>query len=338
MKLDNGSYEKLFNGFFIIDCVVRRKDFCYFVVEQIYDEETESPPKSQIITRVVTYVTQPEKVKLGRIWGGQDLKGMHRLKAGVSLQPKEQFVGVSLNDHVYVLGSGDDGFENDLKGSNSKELRETKAGPEEYFLRGGIHKLRTIEGQLYGCGLGRTVITRHGKNDWFYHASLPKDKSFLDDTGFLDIDGFSSNDVYAAGGHGDVWHYDGNKWKQLAFPSNMTLGTVCCAGDGYVYIGADSGTVYRGRAEKWERIHRGDMTLSYRDMVWHDGKVWATNDHGIWVIENGKVNRADAPDKVRVCSGHLSVGDGVMLLAGVYGAAMHDGKDWHMVIDYNDLA
>ncbi|HEX8610681.1 MAG TPA: hypothetical protein VF800_05275 [Telluria sp.] len=72
-------------------------------------------------------------------------------------------------------------------------------------------------------------------------------------------------------------------------------------------------------------------------MVWHDGKVWATNDHNVWVIENGKIKRANIPDNIRICAGHLSVGDGVMLLAGVYGAAMHDGKEWRMIIDYNDL-
>ncbi|HEX8610682.1 MAG TPA: hypothetical protein VF800_05280 [Telluria sp.] len=132
----------------------------------------------------------------------------------MSFKPKEQFVGVSLNDHVFVLGGGDGGFETDLKGLESKELRE--AGPEEYLMRGGIHKLRTIDGELYGCGLGRTVITRVGKDNWRYHTQLPKDKNFLDDTGFLDIDGFSPTDIYAAGGHGDLWHYDGKIWKQIA--------------------------------------------------------------------------------------------------------------------------
>lgn len=333
MKLDAHSYEQCFKGFFLIDCVVRKKDILYFVVEQIYNEETDDPPKRKMRTRVISCIDRPDI----QPWSDSELGGMHRLKAGVSLHPKEQFVGVSLNDHVFVIGSGEAGLENDIKGSDSRQLREAKAAPEAYLTRGGIHTLRTIAGEVYGCGSGRTVITRKGANEWFYHTQLPKDKHFLDPTGFHDIDGFSATDIYAAGGHGDLWHYDGEEWKQLDFPSKMSLGSICCAGDGQVYIGADGGTVYRGRAERWERIHRGDLTLSYRDMVWHDGKVWATNDHGVCGIENGKLKRANVSGKVRICSGHLSVGDGVMLLAGVYGAALHDGKDWQIIIDYNDL-
>jgi hypothetical protein len=63
-----------------------------------------------------------------------------------------------------------------------------------------------------------------------------------------------------------------------------------------------------------------------------------TSDYGVWVIENDKVKRAEISDKIRTCAGHLSVGDGVMLLAGIYGAALHDGTTWHEIIDYSDLA
>ena len=332
MKLNRTSYEKLFKGFYILDCVVRRRDFCYFIIEQEqeYDDESDTPPKNKALTRVITYVTQPEKVKAGKIWGGQDLTGMHYLKAGVSYQPKEQFVGVSLNDHVYVLGSGDDELENDLEGGRA-------ATGKDIGMRGGISKSRTIEGWLWIAGSGRTVGRRLGRNQWEWHDVIPY-KSLMDDGGFLDIDGFSLTDIYAVGGHGDVWHYNGAKWKQLPFPSNMTLEAVCCAGDGQVYIGAESGTVFKGRDNKWKLISRGSMSIPFKDMVWYQDKVWCTSDYGLWTIENDKLKDADVPDKVRVRAGNLSVGDGVMLLAGAYGAALHDGREWKTIIDYSDLA
>lgn len=334
MKLDSKNYDRFFKGFSIVDCVVRRKDFCYFILEQEYDEETKTPPKSKLQTRVITYVTQPAKVATGRIWGGKIFTGILMMKAGVSLVPKEQFVGVSLNDRVYVLGSGDDELENDLLGSDSRQLKAANAPREAYKLRGGIRRLKTIDGVLYGCGGGRTVITRQGRNDWYYHIdAIP-----YEDTAFNDIDGFSTSDIYAVGGEGDVWHYDGTQWQPIPFPSNVNLNAVCCGGDGQVYIAsAHLGLFFVGRGNRWKTIQYRQLALPIRDMVWHQGKVWFTNDYGLWTIDNGVISEADVPGKIAAYSGHLSVGDGVMLLAGIYGAAMHDGEQWHAVIDFDDL-
>ncbi|NHZ42693.1 hypothetical protein [Massilia aquatica] len=94
------------------------------------------------------------------------------------------------------------------------------------------------------------MIDRVGKDVWNYHLSLPKKTDDLDASGFQDIDGFSPEDIYAVGGKGDVWHVDGQQWTQLPFPSEMNLSSVCCAPDGVVYIGAGSGTVFKGRAAR----------------------------------------------------------------------------------------
>ncbi|WP_426338226.1 hypothetical protein ACN9MZ_17395 [Pseudoduganella sp. S-14] len=331
MKLDKKSYEKHFEGFSIIDCVVRNRDILYFVLQQEDDGNDDSPAP---LARIVPCIDMPDVPP----WGHMELRGMQRLIGGVSFVPKEQFVGVSLNDHVYVLGGGEKEFEHDLKGVDSKQLKEQNASADQYLLRGGVNKLRTIDGRLYGCGRGRTVIHRIGKNEWHYHIELPDSKHFLDPIGFKDIDGFSEKDIYAVGGKGDVWHFDGVKWKQVTFPSNMDLWTVCCAGDGEVYIGAESGTVFKGRNNKWKMISRGDMSLPFKDMVWYQGKVWCTSDYGLWVIDKDKVHQADVPASVSSCSGHLSVGDGVMLLAGMYGAALHNGEEWKRIINYGDFA
>jgi hypothetical protein len=327
MKLSKSDYEKYLNGFFITDCVIRKKDMFYFVAEQEFEGDESTQNKAKRKTRVVTCFAEPNPAD---VWSISVLTGMQRMKAGVSHHPKEQFVGVSLNDHVYLLGSGDGGFEDDMQGGKN-------AAGQMVGMRGGVAKTRVIDGWLWLAGSGRTVGRRLGRNAWEWHDSIPY-KNLMSDGGFLDIDGFSLTDIYAAGGHGDLWHFDGQKWLQLPFPSNMTLTTVCCGGDGEVYIGADGGTVYQGRGDRWKRIHVGGMTLPYRDMVWHQNKVWCTNDHGIVVIDQGQHKKTEMPDWVRVCAGHMSAGDGVLLVAGMYGAAMHDGKDWHKIIDYNDLA
>ena len=50
------------------------------------------------------------------------------------------------------------------------------------------------------------------------------------------------------------------------------------------------------------------------------------------MIEDGKLKEAELPAEVTASAGNLSVGDGVMLLAGMYGATVYDGKTWTRLI------
>jgi len=153
----------------------------------------------------------------------------------------------------------------------------------------------------------------------------PKVDGPFSDGGFDAIAGFSETDIYCVGGKGDAWRYDGTRWQVCPVGTDMQFWSVCCAGDGLVYIGMQSGSVLRGRENDWEVIHQDEMTLPFKDMVWFDGKVWCTSDYGLWVIENGQLSEADVPPGVKACSGNLSVGDGLMLLAGMYGASVYGG-------------
>jgi hypothetical protein len=328
--LNQENYDAMFKGFQITDCVVRKKDLVYFVLQPIEEEAREDEVlQTRLIQCVERQGLQP--------WGNQPLPHFSKFLAGVSHSPTEQFVGVSSTGFVFATGSGDAGVEDDLKGVHSRQLQAANAPRDAFLLRGGISKLRTIAGRVWGVGGGRTVIDRVGKNNWNYHTSLPKPTSFLDPDGFEDIDGFAEDDIYAVGGDGDVWHFDGKKWRQVSFPSNMQLESICCAGDGHVYIGAESGSVFKGRGNTWKLIERGNMALPFRDMVWFQDAVWCTSDYGLWNIRKDSVLPADVPSTVKVCAGNLSVGDGVMLLAGVYGAAIHDGTAWRRMIDYNGI-
>jgi len=45
----------------------------------------------------------------------------------------------------------------------------------------------------------------------------------------------------------------------------------------------------------------------------------------------------DLPDFVRASTGYMSAADGVMVIAGMYGASMHNGKEWVSLVDLIDL-
>lgn len=305
-------YERNFRGYGIRDAVVRDRNIFSFILLQDWDCDTPRPFEEELTTLYVAYFS--DEGPLGR-WGSDDLYGFAGMMAGASQKPLWQNINIDRLGQVYVKGSGVTEIENTIPGGGGE-------GP----MRGDVRRLKQINGWLYASGGGRSLCKRLGRNDWEEIGVLPPEGK--GEVGFDDFDGFSEADIYAAGGRGDVWHYDGSAWRQLPFPSKMWIESVCCGADGHVYIGAQNGHVFRGRGNRWEHIHEGDLSLPFKDMVWFGDRIYATNDYGLWEIKDGIVGRSSEPADITICSGNLSVGDGVMLLAGHYGAALHDGNSW----------
>jgi hypothetical protein len=302
--------ERSCKGYFVYDCAVRdAKTFTFLLLQNQADAASGSK-------RLLTYFPYD---KDGERLDWSTYEGFSGPKIAASTTPKNQTVMVSRSRLVATLGGGADEMEHAI--------------PKGVLF--SCFSLATIDGSIYAVGPWRSVAKRLGQNQW---ESLTGDRSTLplppkvvasNDGGFEAIAGFNTNDIYCVGGKGDAWRYDGQRWYQCKVPTDMYFESVCCAGDGHVYIGMQSGSVMRGREDRWEIIHRDEMTLPFKDMVWFDGRVWCTSHYGLWVIEDGKLKEADVPPEVKACSGNLSVGDGVMLLAGMYGASVHDGKRWN---------
>jgi hypothetical protein len=324
MEMLKSIYSRFVEGFQITDCVVREKNIFYFVLREDYTkwpkwDGGEPPSDGELKVRVVDYF-RDEPVDAQ--WGCTNLNGFVAVVAGVSKFPKEQFVGIARSGEVYVLGNGDDEIE--------IKLPSWKVGGVN---RGSIDRSRTIGGRLYIAGGGRTVGYRAAKNDWVsLTQGLPFDyDKEWDSAGFSDIDGFAVDDIYCVGGKGDVWHFDGIKWEKLPFPSNLYLYTVCCAGDGQVYISGYGGTTFKGRGDKWKKIYQGEMSIPFKDMVWYEEKVWCTSDYGLWTIEDDKLKPAEVDAEILGASGYLSTADGILLLGGYGGAAYKENGKWHRI-------
>ena len=323
MEISHEEHDVNFKGYQIVDCVVRSKKFFYFSLREDYTQwdhwkdGMEAPSEENLSRRIVCF--SREKTSLKR-WGHVELSGYRNLRSGISKLPKEQYVGIDLEGSVYVIGGGENEIEENVPTWESN-------GPN----RGTISSCRTIDGYLYVTGLGRSVGYKTGKNTWSsLTQGIPYDyEKDQGKCGFEDIDGFNVNDIYCVGGKGDVWNFNGKKWQQIYFPSNLDLYTVCCAGDGHVYISGYGGTTFKGRGDKWKKIYKGQMAIPFKDMVWYEDKVWCTSDYGLWTIENEKLEIADVDDEVKIASGYLSTEDGVLLLAGYNGAAYKQDGKWH---------
>ena len=251
--------------------------------------------------------------------GRGQLGGFDSFISGISHKPKSQHIAVSHSNDVVIVGSGES--------SEEKIKHHRDGGP----LRGGISKLRTIDGWAYLCGGNNSVTRREGPDNWSdISKSIPNpDREDYLHNRFEDIDGFNENDIYCVGTDGQVYHFDGKSWRQQDFPSNIHLYTVCCGQDGFVYISGFQGKTFKGKLNTWEVISGPSTTLPFKDMVWYENKVWCTSDHGVWTIENNKVIEAKLPTSgIRLCQGNLSAADGVLLLAGYGGAAFLENGEW----------
>ncbi len=318
-------YKKTLFTYFITDCAVRNKDRFSFIVDRWYsDKEVEeeegngwSPafrPK-----RLVTFFRQDP---IGDQWGATDFSNWTHVRCGVADKPKSQYIAIELEeDRVYVIGSGEDFFDTPL----------TKSLPNNPN-RGGIRKIKTINGYAYVCGGGRSLGKRMGKGKWESYTHLLEPHPEAGRGGFDDFDGFSETDIYAAGGKGDVWHFDGKQWRQIAFPTNAWVQTVCCGADGNVYISCYEGLTFMGRGDTWKKIHDGGVYLGWRDMVWYEDRAWCASENGLWTIHNNKVETVrDLPSEISVCSGNLHANDGVLLMAGMGGAAFRENGQWNSI-------
>jgi len=315
-------WSQVLRGWTITDCAVRSSSIVYLVARQdLPYEQSSSMWDHDVLTRFIAIY--PDDTIKGSITC-QELDGFNKPRCGVAHEPLPQGLIVARNrdGDVWAAGSG-------------------RNGPMEQIAPGKgpmTMKVKCINGHAYSVGSGRAIYKRINLNHW---VKLDNGFSQEDATryqGFYDMDGFSETDMYAVGGHGDIWHYDGTIWMQEGFPSNMQLNTVTCAGDGYVYVSGMGGTLWRGRNSTWEHLYDGSYTVPWNDVLWFEDKLWLASDYmlRIW---NGKelVPVTDDEGDELPFSGHMDAYDGLLVIADSNSVmAYQDGKWRTLVAPYED--
>lgn len=275
MKMKNiGIYDKLrqsLTNFHISNCSIRSKNCIYIMFEdhQEYDENAD------VLFRAGTFYPKTKGV-----WGYDGFKKVYRVKSCVI--PNGPAIVVDFNGQALS--------------QTGEEKEETvfefeKRLPLIRQIR--VMQVREIDGKAYMAGSLRTVFRREGPNKWTCLSG--NDLSVRDegdrqkrDLGFDDIDGFSANDIYACGGEGDLFHYDGKQWHEIDSPTNVDLLSICCAGNGKVYVGGMKGMLLEGRGDEWEVVGKcGSSWL--KSMAWYKDKLYIAADTGPYEYHNGKI-------------------------------------------------
>ena len=339
MLISLSDFRKFFRyeySFYISDCTITKKNVSAFVLEaelsedQLEEEQSNSwDPDLRLKALCLFNINKP----LEKQWAIKYLPGWKSIINGSASMPAEvvnlQTTSLypSFANRVFVLGNGQAVEEDPL---------EPLINGQSYS-RGALTKIKTIEGFAYACGHRRSLIRRLEKNTWesFSHR-FPYDSQHLFNhcsvnPGFEDVDGWSTSDIYLVGGHGEVWHFDGQSAQQLKFPSSGRLYAICCGGDGVVYIAGDDG-FYCGNGDFWTRISGSRSIPRIKDMVWFEDRIWCTGlSGGVYQIHQQKVVIPNLPLNINACAGNLSTEEGLLLMAGPGGAAFKSEGRWQII-------
>ncbi len=201
-----------------------------------------------------------------------------------------------------------------------------------------VKRVARVAGRAYFVSMFRRLFRRDGPNQWTeVSQGIPrltqKELAGKRNFGFSDLHGLSEDNMYAVGGHGDVWRYDGSRWLQCDFPSNKQLDTVTVAPDGQVYISGQSGSLWVGREDRWTLISNGSSSVPYNDSRWFKGKLWLISDYQLHVLEEGELRRTSYNGSRIVYTGWMDCTDDLLVIATNSGSVhVFDGTDWKTVI------
>jgi len=322
--LDENIWRDHIKGWHIVDCAVRERTIVYLCLRQSVPHKKswhmwDSDRLSQMFILNMN--------KSGSHFGSRKLEGYHRPTLGVARKPLGQGLLVDRSGHdgqVSVAGGG-------------------KKFPDEFIARGKIpltERVKCINGTAYSVGSDRKIYKRTDIGKWEIFAELSEERheNFdIADYGFKDMDAFSETDMYAVGGRGDVWHFDGRTWVQQDFPSNKQLGTVTCAGDGNVYVSGEGGTIWRGRKSTWERIYQGDSSILWNDALWFEDKLWLASDDQARIWDGKKLAPITHDGKEVYIYGHMDAYDGLLVIASPTTVMAYNGQEWRTLIAPYDV-
>jgi hypothetical protein len=322
VTISNEKWERHIKGWVIVDCAIYGKDAILLVARKDLPQEIVSRGwDSDIPTRLIYAFFD------GRC-GNDGFEDFALPKCGVSCKPNPQGLIINRNTEGQLFARG--------SGQNGLEAVKPGADNEESFYG---NRLVCIDGWTYALAGHREVHKRIDIGKWqpmMNGFNQPRYENSYRDWGFNDMDGPNENNLYAVGGNGDVWRYDGNKWRWCDFPSNEVLATVTVAPDGQVYISGDGGSLWVGKENTWKQLAKAHSTINYNDSVWFNDQLWLCSDYRLEVWDGKKLDRPVHGDSTIVYSGHMDAHENLLVVAGVSEVHAFDGKEWHTIVQTYD--
>lgn len=322
VTISHEKWERHIKGWVIVDCsiygeataiLVARKDLPHEIASRGWD--------SDIPTRLIYAFFD------GRC-GNDGFEDFAFPKCGISCKPISQGIIINRNTEGQLFARG--------SGQNGLEAVKPGADNEESFYG---NRLVCIDGWTYALGQMREIHKRVDIGKWepmMNGFNQPRYDNSWEDWGFRDMDGPNEKNLYAVGGNGDVWRYDGEKWHWCDFPSNQELATVTVAPDGQVYISGLGGSLWAGKENTWKQLAKGGSSINYNDSVWFNNQLWLCSDYRLEVWDGKTLDRPIHNGETKILSGHMDAHENLLIVAGMSQVHAFDGKEWHTIVQSYD--
>jgi hypothetical protein len=304
----------VFENYIIYDCAICDTDYYIVCAEERLPEDEFDYYSNRGRTQVGFY--DPNDQDGGEpSWGGRIFPENSFYNSRVVNTENSEYILSDNTGEIFYGGLGDN--------------KQRESTLEQYLW---VENLVNINGTIFGVGGARIVTKRISPDNWLLISKSiqSEDLSF---EGFSDLDGFHENDLYAVGGDPDIWRYDGEEWHQLDVTDGPFMPKcVCCASDGYVYIGGAWGMIVRGRGDEWESYMEVNDSGQFKNSTFfsavnYKGRIFFGSEEGVFVLDENspklEYKKYDFEGQISpFAAKRMDVGYGLMMCVSEYKVAI----------------
>jgi hypothetical protein len=229
---------------------------------------------------------------------------------------------------LVVMGIAGEILVGDSRGFRREVVDSTDEGPNK--LR-PLNDMREINQYVYVAGMRRQVF-RCPVNTlrWErFDDSVLVPKTSKEVAGFLTIDGFSGSEIYAAGYRGQIWYFDGKKWRSIDSPTNLRLEALrCVVGDSVIVVG-DEGVILRGRDDRWDVVAQDLTDETFTDVETFQERIFISTEVGVlYELQGDQLVDVDLGLGKEITTSNLHSDGRRLLSVGDRDLLVYDGTAW----------
>ncbi|WP_336686798.1 hypothetical protein [Chryseobacterium bernardetii] len=301
-------FAKAMEGCSITTGIVRYNDLCYLSI--VDNEQLKDGHKH-------TYDTEIDR----GVWGCDRLNWVVVSEAVIHY-PEEKCIRLGEYGQIETSGGGEITTEKEITANG---------GPQK---RGPLREVNAIDGKAYAVGTCHQVYVRTDKNQWTCLDTTAqvyeKDEEKYDKC-FESVAGFSDDEVYCAGWEGDLWRYDGKKFRKIDLGIKNHLTKIRTASDGLIYGCGMAGIIIKGRGNQWEVIETEHEDLW--GIIEFNNTIYVSSLYAVYKLVDKELIPIDFGNDIEPGSCyHLSAADGIMWSIGGKDVLEFDGNRWKRIL------